>query len=651
MWIMVKFPIPVAYIAGEVLIFFATEVLIRLLVTNPREKTDHVKVLVIQGSVLLLAALVLHLFHHMPFLLVAIVLFMFAKLLSMLPADNASDGYWTQRKVSKPLLKSFNDTSSVSKYWEQRCSQQSNQQWLQYRNNLQQQQKHYLEAQQRPTLYHQPAQKASAYVDARSIPQTAIQTSNAADTVVDSNQTSSISPEQSTMHQPSINPPSVKPSLRGSQRKVLPDCSKIEQYSSTSRSWFPLSYITNYVQNHQVHARAPPGIKNTGNTCFVNSTLQSLARTPGFLEALTFASEVSTSKSTALSDIPLASLLQKLLSKCTIIANESSIHPPLDAKEFLTIVAEKASHLIVSPVSRERQSQQDASEFLLWLLDSLHIDLSCSTTPSKVHSTALKDKEDSILKLQRNANSSDISTFQEPLSKLASADWVLRFKKSSSPIHDLFLGQMVEVRACKSCQKMSANVEYFTVLPLPIPMQDGLPSSGLSLRECFDCFGSVEDMNRSNMMACSCALQDTNELALVPGERVAMLSRLPPRLILQLTRFCYDGTMKTVKKNNVQIIIPTTLDVSSFTLEKKLHTISTCRSTSSKMQYKLYAFCIHTGAQSAWFGHYIAYCSTSEGAWYRFNDSYVSAVSNIEQELSTISVLENAYILFYTCSL
>ena len=73
-----------------------------------------------------------------------------------------------------------------------------------------------------------------------------------------------------------------------------------------------------------------------------------------------------------------------------------------------------------------------------------------------------------------------------------------------------------------------------------------------------------------------------------------------------------------------------------------------CTERSATAIYTLYAICIHTGAQSTSFGHYIAYCRASNGVWYCFNDSYVSIVANIQQELQKPTVLKNAYLLYYT---
>ena len=336
-----------------------------------------------------------------------------------------------------------------------------------------------------------------------------------------------------------------------------------------------------------------------------------------------------------------------MLDRCHVLPDGVSSFSAVDSSLFLKDVSELAPYLVALPQSGQRQTQQDASEFLLWLLDNLESDAACSLSAvsSDVFSSAAQQREECLVQLC-NANSDDIRTFREPLSKLAEADWTLQSNKGSHLTRDLFLGQMVEARVCQKCKKMSVNVEYFTVLPLPIPeSQQG--SIGGSLIDCFKCFGTVEELTSSNMMVCSCSPAGSqHEMILTPGMRLAMLSRLPKRMIIQLTRFSYDTALKSARKNATPITLPTSIDTTPYLMESKLKNGSAIRSE-RRAVYTLYALCVHTGAQSTSFGHYVAYCRVPNGTWYCFNDSYVSVVANMEQELQTATVLQNAYLLFY----
>ena len=72
-------------------------------------------------------------------------------------------------------------------------------------------------------------------------------------------------------------------------------------------------------------------------------------------------------------------------------------------------------------------------------------------------------------------------------------------------------------------------------------------------------------------------------------------------------------------------------------------------------RYNLYAICVHVGSDSTNNGHYITYARrhTEDNSsqrvgdgWYCFDDEHVRAV-NMDYELTTRLVRENAYLLFY----
>ena len=619
------------HLATEVLIFFVTEFLVRIFIPNTARKVDRIKLLVIQGSLLLAASLILHLFQYRPIFLMALALFIFVKLMFVSSAQGTSDEYGTHSKVSKLLPKSLSDETSSDTFQTKGPWGGSTWSW------------------QAPgVLPHPAAQPTTPLITGgwqepswhnlsknlarRPKVQSTLPYQASGTTAAVHKASAAVASQKDTSggYQSSNYQPSHKPTL---QRSPLLG-------SSVFQHTVPYFGYFSSLWDHKRRSECPPGIRNAGNTCFVNSTLQSLARTPGFLQALNMKKDTATSSSALLQS------LHSLLDKCSVLPDASGGYVALDASEVLANVAERAPHLVVSPKSGQRQSQQDAAEFLLWLLDALHDDIPRTNTSacSQNHSDFLITKEECSLKLQL-ANSEDMSTIQGPLIELATVDWALQSKNGSSSIHDLFLGQIVEARECQNCKKLSVNVEYFTVLPLPIPDQPA--SAALALESCFHCFSTVEELDHSNMMTCSCIpLQEGNELILTPGKRIAMLSRLPKRLVIQLTRFSYSTKLKSVRKNIAHIAIPTTIDIAPHIMESKFHANLSKQKT---VLYKLYAFCTHTGAQSTSFGHYMAYCLASNGVWYCFNDGHVSEVRDIENELLTNSILQNAYMLFYTC--
>jgi len=88
---------------------------------------------------------------------------------------------------------------------------------------------------------------------------------------------------------------------------------------------------------------------------------------------------------------------------------------------------------------------------------------------------------------------------------------------------------------------------------------------------------------------------------------------------------------RTNKKNSSKICFQQTLDIAKY-VDKE------CVEKNQKTKYNLYAISNHTGTLD--FGHYYAYCKI-ENTWYEFNDSYVTNITDIENESNSV------YALFY----
>ena len=630
--------------------FLGSELFVRFLVPYPSKRAEHMKLMIVQVCVLLVGALLLQIFHHKPFLLVAIVIFIFFRLFLVYSNDIAEDySNSAHVHVSKPLRKSLSSSGREA----------AELQWSQSQGG----------SVSRPSTYsHQPGTNTAAGYPSMSTVGVPQASSNAlrqgsfpgssgprlqkltsrgqmlskADQVYSRSNHPAYPSEYCTQN-------SVGVAATSLRRAPLQSSTSKPTVWGSYYGYSGLGYITS-LWDRQRPSDCPPGISNSGNTCFINSTLHSLAWTPGFLELLKMANtrELQPSSTTSPNEQLLKSL-HSVLEKCHVIPDGSSSFSAIDSSKFLADVSQLAPYLVASPKSGQRQSQQDASEFLLWLLDNIpSTPDSSSALMSEMLTSTSRKKEECLLQL-RDASSDEVSTLREPLSELAALDWILQSKKGSSLIRDLFLGQIMEARECQNCRKMSVNVEYFTVLPLPIPDSQLSDDRRQSLHECFRCFGNIEELSSSNMMACSCSpAGNQEELILTPGKRLAMLSRLPKRLILQLTRFAYNTELRAARKNATPISVPMIIDIAPYLMESKLRSGSP--TPAKRVSYDLYALCIHTGAQSTSFGHYVAYCKASSGTWYSFNDSYVTVIVDMEQELQSLSVLQNAYLLFYAAS-
>ena len=130
------------------------------------------------------------------------------------------------------------------------------------------------------------------------------------------------------------------------------------------------------------------------------------------------------------------------------------------------------------------------------------------------------------------------------------------------------------------------------------------------------------------------------------AERRCLLRQLPDCLTIQLMRFSYNPFTRQLGKVTSPVSIPLkNLDLTEIMFD----TITNREELSEKdvcYTYDLYGVCCHVGADSTNFGHYISYCLQQDGKWYKCDDEIVTEV-NMEFELTSREIRENAYILFY----
>ena len=114
--------------------------------------------------------------------------------------------------------------------------------------------------------------------------------------------------------------------------------------------------------------RLPPGLVNSGqNLCFINTILISLSKLPSF------ADDIIASRSPTGAQLVnhLADLFERL--------NQLSQGAALTTTAFRQVASIRNPSLIVAPHYNTTQSQQDAAEFLTWLLSELRSSLNTSS--------------------------------------------------------------------------------------------------------------------------------------------------------------------------------------------------------------------------------------------------------------------------------
>ncbi|XP_062522555.1 uncharacterized protein LOC134197285 [Corticium candelabrum] len=424
---------------------------------------------------------------------------------------------------------------------------------------------------------------------------------------------------------------------------------------------YGISTLFNYQAHH------PPGISNRStNTCFLNACLQCVARAPGFLTRIPLNDKPRCTTESVV--YYLHKLMQQLL-----LPKEKWTFGHLCTETFRRFAHSLRPDFIASP-ENGYQKQNDAGEFLIWLLNTVHetVKISCPRDAADVNTKAdvnINFTDDSQIihlcrslqnghKYRENILDALVNACNERLNSLGresansyhlavrllvASEWALYSMRNNSVVTSLFTGQLLEKRKCLSCQRISVSAEAFVLLPVPVVSSNagGVPR----LMDCLMRFGQLEVLGPQERLRCPCnELQSaSNGVMKWCGNRQAFFSMLPECLNIQLQRFSYNIHARVVEKNHTPVDFPLdNLDLSDLTLNNFVQT-----KPSQHCLYSLYGVCVHLGSHSASCGHYVAYCLCDEdGKWYRFDDEVVRE-ADMEAEKLNRTLRENAYILFY----
>ncbi|XP_021393206.2 ubiquitin carboxyl-terminal hydrolase 8 isoform X1 [Lonchura striata] len=330
------------------------------------------------------------------------------------------------------------------------------------------------------------------------------------------------------------------------------------------------------------------GLRNLGNTCYMNSILQCLCNAPHLAEYFN------------------RNLYQADINRSNFLGHKGEV-----AEEFGVImkalwagqykyISPKDFKITIGKINDQFSgySQQDSQELLLFLMDGLHEDLNKADNRKRY-------------KEENNDHLDDSSA--------AEIAWHKHKQLNESIIVALFQGQFKSTVQCLTCHKRSRTFEAFMYLSLPLAS-----SSKCTLQECLRLFSKEEKLTDNNRFYCSHCKTRRDSLKKIE------IWKLPPVLLVHLKRFSYDGRWKQKLQTSVDFPLET-LDLSQYVIGPK----------TSLKRYNLFSVSNHYGGLDG--GHYTAYCkNASKQRWFKFDDHEVS-------EISASSVKSSAaYILFYT---
>ncbi|KAL0281132.1 UNVERIFIED_CONTAM: hypothetical protein PYX00_002217 [Menopon gallinae] len=344
-----------------------------------------------------------------------------------------------------------------------------------------------------------------------------------------------------------------------------------------------------YNRNSSIEKAGLNGLRNIGNTCFMNSVIQCLSNTRPLLEYLLnedYLSDINTS---------ISQMKGALIKAFSNVIQE--LWAPNAEDKIINTINFKSQIQRFAPRFMG-YSQQDAQEFLRYLLEGLHEDVNRITVKPKPITTDIDDT------LSDNHKAAEA--------------WKRYLRMDDSKVVDIFVGQLKSTLQCTVCGHCSVTFDPFWDLSLPMPNRNGQ----LRLSSCLDAFTKEEVLDGDEKPTCSkCKTRRK-------CTKSFSIQKFPKILVLHLKRF--SPTERYRGKLSVMVEFPlTNLDLSPYASNK----VQCCT-------YNLYAISNHSG--TAYSGHYTAYCKHPyTGNWHEYNDSGVSSLS------SRSVVSGEAYVLFY----
>lgn len=240
------------------------------------------------------------------------------------------------------------------------------------------------------------------------------------------------------------------------------------------------------------------GLQNAGNTCFMNSTLQCLMATDLLRNrVLSFLFQLAP-------DEPLTDRLYKYLRLFWTDASLSSVSssmahhrpsgywsPPTESKQVLPT----ASWVSLLPSWLAGYQQQDAQEFLIWLLDNLREEAKkvMKTYPGlPVYDQRIRQSASSVVSMTDNASLKSTRLFADT--------W----------IDEIFANLTQSNVTCSCCGTVTDKYESNNMISLQLPLEKlGLPivassrTRPIKLEECLDAYFQPEMIEEFACLNCT----------------------------------------------------------------------------------------------------------------------------------------------------
>eukprot|EP01031_Cornospumella_fuschlensis_P030802 gene30802-37214_t len=234
-----------------------------------------------------------------------------------------------------------------------------------------------------------------------------------------------------------------------------------KETSLVTPTYSPISYTSSYTTHkysYDMHSKGTPpakgavGLQNLGNTCFMNSILQCLSHTQiltQFFTSQAYLGQLNLTNPLG-HEGKVACAYGKLLQDIY-----SNIYTKYVPREFKNVLGEFY-------VQFSGYEQQDAQEFMNFLLDGLHEDLNRLKSKPYVKQIKRRDKK----RIGDGSGYDDDEAYEHII---AAESWRRYLLRNDSYIVDHFFGLLKSHLTCPSCLSPSTTYDPYSVLSLPIP--------------------------------------------------------------------------------------------------------------------------------------------------------------------------------------
>ncbi|GAX74474.1 hypothetical protein CEUSTIGMA_g1923.t1 [Chlamydomonas eustigma] len=367
------------------------------------------------------------------------------------------------------------------------------------------------------------------------------------------------------------------------------------------------------------------GLQNLGNTCYMNSILQSLNTVVELVSWLLMPKDSRSSSGHSTSSSSAAS--------SSAPWGPKAIAAPAYSELVNNMWSAQGSKAVVSPnrfmqrISKVDSrwgdgSQQDSQEFLHSLLEALQKETNRITTKPVYKEL---DGRGSV-------------------EEQAAEAWRYAKTWNDSVIDDIFGGLMQSTIQCQVCKKESHCFEPFLDLAIPIP-SSASKNQAVSVQDCLQAFTMTEKLEGGDSYKCEGCKKCQ------PHTKRLQVYRYPRVLVITLKRFASKQASSSflsrlTRSSSTKNTSPVSVEVDNLDLGPYCNIMglrALQRDIAISPNYHLIAISHHSGTLEG--GHYTASGrSAADGAWYNFNDSSVRPEGRPSGASST------AYVLFYRLS-